>query len=197
VRSGIWFLGYRVFPTHRLRPKQNVRQMQQDHTTRRLDWPAVVQRLMSWVGHAEQADSSGCGSGCSLQSISSGRRAGSRVLRGGSFSLNASYVRSAYRNTNAPSNRNNNLARRLARAPPELRSQPTEPTAFPVLVRPMRTGQNPSAPPGPGSASERSGRCYFSAAMIAVLKTHHVRRQPVPLETVCFRRSAAAQQHKP
>ena len=44
-----WFLGYRVFPTHRLMPKENVRRfrrrvrgMQQDYAVR----PGKV-----WVGH--------------------------------------------------------------------------------------------------------------------------------------------------
>lgn len=63
VRDGIRFLGYRVFPTHRLLPKENVRRfrrrvraMQADHAAGRLPWAAVVQRLTSWDGHARQAN---------------------------------------------------------------------------------------------------------------------------------------------
>ncbi len=63
VTEGIRFLGYRVFPTHRLLIKENVRRfrrrarkMQRDFAIRKLDWADVRQRLMSWVGHARQAD---------------------------------------------------------------------------------------------------------------------------------------------
>jgi len=63
VKNGIRFLGYRVFPTHRLLPKENVRRfrrrvrgMQADYAAGRLEWPTIVQRLMSWVGHAKQAN---------------------------------------------------------------------------------------------------------------------------------------------
>ena len=63
VRCGIRFLGYRVFPTHRLLPKDNVRRfrrrvraMQQQYAAGRLSFADIHQRLMSWVGHAKQAD---------------------------------------------------------------------------------------------------------------------------------------------
>ena len=45
----------------------------------------------------------------SLRSPSRGRRLSSRLLRGGSFNNQASNVRSAYRNNNQPTNRNNNI----------------------------------------------------------------------------------------
>jgi retron-type reverse transcriptase len=64
--DGIRFLGYRVFPTHRLLPKENVRRfrrrvraLQAGYAAGRLDWPAIVPRLMSWVGHARQANTHG------------------------------------------------------------------------------------------------------------------------------------------
>jgi retron-type reverse transcriptase len=64
VKNGIRFLGYRVFPTHRLLPKENVhrfrrrvRAMQADYAAGMLEWPTIAQRLMSWVGHARQANS--------------------------------------------------------------------------------------------------------------------------------------------
>ncbi len=63
VREGIRFLGYRVFPTHRLLVKENVwrflrrvRRMQQDYRERKTTLPEIRQRLMSWSGHAGQAD---------------------------------------------------------------------------------------------------------------------------------------------
>jgi len=55
-----------------------------------------------------------CGSGCSVNTPSAGRRPSSRVLRGGSFNNQAVNVRSANRNRNAPTNRNNNVGFRPA-----------------------------------------------------------------------------------
>lgn len=45
-----------------------------------------------------------------------GRMGSKRVIRGGSWNNNARNVRAAYRNANHPSNRNDNLGFRLARA---------------------------------------------------------------------------------
>jgi len=63
VTEGIRFLGYRVFPTHRLLVKDNVRRfrrrvrhMQRLFACREIDPDDVRQRLMSWSGHARQAD---------------------------------------------------------------------------------------------------------------------------------------------
>ena len=63
VKDGIRFLGYRVFPTHRLLPKENVRRfrrrvrgMQEDYAAGRVSFAEVYQRLMSWSGHARQAN---------------------------------------------------------------------------------------------------------------------------------------------
>ena len=63
VADGIRFLGYRVFPTHRLLPKENVRrfrrrvrEMEADYAAGRVSFAAVNQRLMSWEGHARQAN---------------------------------------------------------------------------------------------------------------------------------------------
>src|SRR5262249_49656698 len=63
VREGIPFLGYRVFPTHRLLAKTNVwafrrrlRKMQQQYATDEITQGKVRQRVMSWIGHARQAD---------------------------------------------------------------------------------------------------------------------------------------------
>jgi retron-type reverse transcriptase len=63
VKDGFRFLGYRVFQTHRLLAKNNVwrflrrvRKMQKDYSNGRATLPEIRQRLMSWVGHAQQAD---------------------------------------------------------------------------------------------------------------------------------------------
>jgi hypothetical protein len=63
VKEGIRFLGYRIFPTHRLLPKENVRRfrrrvrlMQEDYALSRVSFAEIYQRLMNWNGHARQAN---------------------------------------------------------------------------------------------------------------------------------------------
>lgn len=63
VASGIRFLGYRVFPTHRIVVKENVRRfrrrvrlMQKRYAAGDLSMMDVRRRLMSWLGHAKNAD---------------------------------------------------------------------------------------------------------------------------------------------
>ncbi len=63
VSQGIRFLGYRVFPTHRLLVKDNVRRfrrrvrkMQREYARSQIGAEEVRQRLTSWCGHACQAD---------------------------------------------------------------------------------------------------------------------------------------------
>jgi retron-type reverse transcriptase len=63
VSQGIRFLGYRVFPTHRLLVKDNVwrfrrrlQRMQRAYAERRLSAAEVGQRILSWIGHAGQAN---------------------------------------------------------------------------------------------------------------------------------------------
>jgi retron-type reverse transcriptase len=63
TRSGINFLGYRVFPTHRLLARANVhrfrrrlRRMQADFAQGAIPIDRVRTRIMSWIGHARQAD---------------------------------------------------------------------------------------------------------------------------------------------
>lgn len=63
VSEGIRFLGYRVFSTHRLIVKENVhrfrrraRKMQRQYHEWEIGPGEVRQRLMSWCGHARQAD---------------------------------------------------------------------------------------------------------------------------------------------
>jgi retron-type reverse transcriptase len=63
VGQGIRFLGYRVFPTHRLLAKENVRRfrrrlrkMQGQYARHEISLAHARQRVMSWIGHARQAD---------------------------------------------------------------------------------------------------------------------------------------------
>jgi retron-type reverse transcriptase len=63
VADGTRFLGYRVFPDHRLLVRENVRRMkrrlqrlQAAFADGRLDGLGVRQRLQSWIGHACHAD---------------------------------------------------------------------------------------------------------------------------------------------
>jgi retron-type reverse transcriptase len=61
--QGIRFLGYRVFPTHRLLAQENVRRfrrrlqrMRREFAAGRLDFDAIGPRIMSWIGHAQHAN---------------------------------------------------------------------------------------------------------------------------------------------
>jgi len=63
VRAGLTFVGYRIWPTHRLLKKENVRRfrrrlrwMKIAYAQRILDWSDVKLRLDSWLGHAKHAD---------------------------------------------------------------------------------------------------------------------------------------------
>jgi len=62
VRAGLRFVGYRVWPGHRLLPKANVRafrkrlkSMKESYRRAELDWPEVKCRIDSWLGHARHA----------------------------------------------------------------------------------------------------------------------------------------------
>ena len=61
--QGIRFLGYRVFPTHRLLARENVRRfrrrmrrMQREFAAERIGFDAIRPRIMSWTGHARHAN---------------------------------------------------------------------------------------------------------------------------------------------
>ena len=63
TRDGIRFLGYRVFTTHRLLAKENVRRfrrrmrwMQRSFADGRLPLEAIRPRIMSWISHARKAN---------------------------------------------------------------------------------------------------------------------------------------------
>jgi len=62
-RSGLSFVGYRIWPTHRLLKKKNVKRFQnrlkwlkKEYAIGRLDWSGVKRRLDSWLGYAKHAD---------------------------------------------------------------------------------------------------------------------------------------------
>jgi len=72
VRAGLRFIGYRVWPAHRVLPKENVRRfrrrigwMKRAFSKGEIKWPDIRLRLDSWLGHARQADS-----WCLLQRLS-------------------------------------------------------------------------------------------------------------------------------
>jgi retron-type reverse transcriptase len=63
VTSGVDFLGYQVFPTHRrlrrssgLRFQRRLRGMQRAYREGRITLQQIQQRLMAWLGHARHAD---------------------------------------------------------------------------------------------------------------------------------------------
>lgn len=64
VKQGIPFLGYRVFPTHLRLAKQNIkrfrrrmRRLQALYAADQISAEDLRQRIVSWIGHAGQADS--------------------------------------------------------------------------------------------------------------------------------------------
>ena len=64
VRSGARFVGFRVWPTHRIIRKENVRAfrrrvraMRRAYAAGELDWDDIKPRLDGWIGHARQASS--------------------------------------------------------------------------------------------------------------------------------------------
>jgi retron-type reverse transcriptase len=66
VQDGTRFLGYRVFPTHRLLPRANVarirrriRAWEKAYSKGEMEWPEIVRRWAGWFGHAAQADTYG------------------------------------------------------------------------------------------------------------------------------------------
>jgi RNA-directed DNA polymerase len=61
---GLTFVGYRLWATHRILRKTNVRAfrrrvgwMRRAYAARRIGWNDIKPRLASWIGHARQADS--------------------------------------------------------------------------------------------------------------------------------------------
>lgn len=63
VDEGIRFLGYRIFPTHRLLPKDNVLRMRRRlkalstaFEMGKVNLEGIRQSIMSWIGHAAHAD---------------------------------------------------------------------------------------------------------------------------------------------
>ena len=63
VKEGVCFLGYRVFPTHRLLKKDNVLRMRRKlkklsllYRNRQVSLTEINQSVQSWIGHASHAD---------------------------------------------------------------------------------------------------------------------------------------------
>jgi retron-type reverse transcriptase len=64
VKSGMTFVGYRIWPPHRLVRKGNIKRfrrrvqwMKNAYLEGRIGWEDIKPRLDSWLGHAKQADS--------------------------------------------------------------------------------------------------------------------------------------------
>lgn len=64
VRTGIRFVGYRIWPSRIALPKENIRDFQhrlrwikQAYGKREIDFDSVKNRLAGWLGHARHADS--------------------------------------------------------------------------------------------------------------------------------------------
>lgn len=60
---GLDFLGYRIWPTHRKlrkdsigRMRRKMKRLARQYNEGKIGWPQVQQVVMSWVGHAEHAD---------------------------------------------------------------------------------------------------------------------------------------------
>ncbi len=119
------FLGYVLFPGGRRLPEENVRRFRNRLRGLRDRWRAgtvtleeVNQRVGAWIAHAEHADTWRL-----RQSIFRGGlfdpslwpdRPPVRVVRGGSWNNEPRNVRSANRNRNDATNRNNNVGFRVA-----------------------------------------------------------------------------------
>ncbi len=63
VEEGVTFLGYRIFPTHRLLKKENVLHMRRKlkklsgmRKTGEISIRKLNQSIQSWIGHASHAD---------------------------------------------------------------------------------------------------------------------------------------------
>lgn len=88
VKEGIQFLGYRIFPTHRLLKKENalkmrrkLRKYSRQYADGRIDLKKISQSIQSWIGHAKHADTYRLRSGI-LQSVAF-QRAEARGAPGG------------------------------------------------------------------------------------------------------------------
>lgn len=64
TRDGVRFVGFRIWPTHRILRKENtrairrrVRWMRNAYGEGLIDWADIKPRLVSWLGHARQANS--------------------------------------------------------------------------------------------------------------------------------------------
>jgi RNA-directed DNA polymerase len=64
VRAGITFVGYRIWPNHKLIRKDNIKAfrrrvkwMKKAYSKQLADWKDIKIRLDSWLGHAKQANS--------------------------------------------------------------------------------------------------------------------------------------------
>ena len=64
VRAGLTFVGYRIWPTHRLVRKDNIKRflrrmswIRNAYSQGMIDWEDIKPRLDSWIGHVKHTDS--------------------------------------------------------------------------------------------------------------------------------------------
>ncbi|MBR4188454.1 MAG: SUMF1/EgtB/PvdO family nonheme iron enzyme [Kiritimatiellae bacterium] len=165
VTEGVPFLGLRIFPgAWRLRRSRFVR-------TRRKAAGRVAAFGAGRIGGGRLAQSLASADGAArwfgfkgiLNNVAAGEGASSgsnRVKRGGSWNNDAANCRSANRNNNNPSNRNNNLGFRLSSIRPG-KSPPPPTGSHPATPAPRDVGDEHARPRAASSGSERRGGGVF------------------------------------
>jgi len=158
VSEGLAFLGLRIFPggwrfqrSRLLRTRRKFRMRERQCLAGEIDdaqlarCSAAAEGGVRWYGFRGILQSLGGEVSKGIWAGGEGADSGSnRVRRGGSWNNTASNCRSAYRNNNDPSNRNNNIGFRL--------------------VSTLRTGQARSHPPPPAPRSGGDGHARLRAA---------------------------------
>jgi len=159
VTEGLAFLGLRIFPggwrfqrTRLLRTRRKFRLRERQWLSGEIDseqlarCAAAAEGGVRWYGFRGILQSLGVENSKGIWAGGEGADSGSnRVKRGGSWNNTASNCRSAYRNNNDPSNRNNNIGFRLV-----------------STMRPK--GQAGSHPPSPAPRSGGDGQARLRAA---------------------------------
>jgi hypothetical protein len=119
VADGIPFLGFRVYPTHRLLKRRNalafqrrLRGWRRSLGAGRLALDDIHARVRGWVAHARHGDTGRPTKIRGRRGLDEGRAA-TPVLRGGSWNNDQRNARCAVRNRNDPDNFNNNVGFRV------------------------------------------------------------------------------------
>jgi len=159
VSEGLAFLGLRIFPGGWRFQRSRLQRTRRKFRLRERQWQsgeidseqlarcaAAAEGGVRWYGFRGILQSLGVENSKGIWAGGEGADSGSnRVKRGGSWNNTASNCRSAYRNNNDPSNRNNNIGFRLV-----------------STMRPK--GQAGSHPPSPAPRSGGDGQARLRAA---------------------------------